>query len=102
MKQYKGHPRFYEILAELTILHSNKNQNYASDQDPLSNFKECEKLGVPAWKGCLLRMLDKVSRLTELAKGKPDLVGESFEDTLRDLAVYSVLCQILYEEAKKK
>lgn len=98
MKQYKGHKKFYQIIEEMKDLHSKKNQNYATETDPLSNFKECERLGIPAWKGCLLRMGDKWSRLIELSKGKPDLVGESFQDTLRDLAIYAIICEILYEE----
>lgn len=99
-KQDQGSPRFYEILEELKQLHDKKNKNYATDQEPLSNFRECERLGIPAWKGCLIRMLDKMSRLVELSKGKEDLVNESFVDTLRDLAVYSILCEVLYEEKK--
>lgn len=97
---YKGSPRFYEIIEELKKLHHNKNANYATDQDPFSNFKECERMNIPAWKGCLVRMLDKVSRLVELSKGKPDMVKESITDSLRDLAVYSIICEILYEEKK--
>ena len=98
MKQ--GHSRFYEILEELKKLHDVKNKNYATDQNPLSNFKECERLGIPAWQGCLVRMLDKVSRLVELAKGKPVMVKESFADTLRDLAVYTIICEVLWEEQR--
>lgn len=95
---YQGSPRFYEILEELKKLHDKKSQNYGTDQDSLSNLRQCERMEIPAWKGCLLRMLDKVSRLVELSKGKEDLVNEPIIDTLRDLAVYTVICEVLYEE----
>lgn len=90
--------QFYDIIDELKDIYIRKNQNYASVDDPLSNLKQSEALGIPAWKGAMVRMGDKMSRLTELAKGKPDLVGESFTDTLRDLAIYAILCEILYKE----
>lgn len=95
----KGHPQFYELLDQIADLHSRKNQNYSPGKDPFSNFRESEKFGVPDWLGCLVRMGDKWNRATNLAKGHKDLVGESIKDTLMDLAVYSLICIILYDEA---
>lgn len=97
----KGHKKFYELLKKIEDLHDRKNSNYANDSDPLSNLKQSEQFGIPAWQGTLVRMSDKWSRITELAKGKEDLVGEAIEDTLLDLAIYSLLCIILYEERDK-
>lgn len=99
-KQY-GHPRFYEILEEMAELHSRKNHDYSGD-DPLSNLKMCESIGIPAWKGVLIRLMDKWSRLTNFAKQEVLLVeDESLIDTLKDNAVYSILCLILWEEEKE-
>lgn len=90
------------MLKELAELHSRKNHDYASD-NPLSNFYLSEKMGIPAWKGCLVRISDKVSRLWSFAKKEQYLVkDESVIDTAKDLAVYSLLMIILYEEFKKK
>lgn len=97
-----GHPRFYELIEEIKDLHNRKNNNYAEDTDPLSNLKGAELFGIPAWKGVLVRLTDKWSRIQQLSKGKQDLVGESLVDTLQDMAVYSLLCIILYEEYLKK
>lgn len=97
-----GHPRFYELLDGLADLHNRKNNNYASDGDPLSNLRLCETFGVPATTGVMVRLSDKWSRLTELMKGKQDLVGESVTDTLRDMAIYALLEIILIEEDSKK
>lgn len=98
MTSHRGHPDFYKILDEMRDLHDRKNANYAEDGNPLSNFLECEKFGVPAYLGTLVRMSDKFSRLQQLAKGKKDEVGESMRDTLLDLAVYCILDIILYEQ----
>lgn len=94
-----GHPRFYEILDEIAELHSNKNHDYAGEKDPLANFRECERLGLSAFQGCFVRMQDKYMRLLNFIKsGTFHVKGEGVIDTLRDLAVYSLIASILYEE----
>lgn len=102
MAAKRGHPRFYELVRQIEDLHDRKNANYAEDGNPLSNFQECEKFGVPAYIGTMVRMSDKWSRLTQLIKGKDDEVGESVKDTLMDMAVYCLLEIILIEEHEKK
>lgn len=99
MHDLLGHPRFYKLLIEMAELHSRKNANYAKTNDPLSNLRVAEQFGLPAHLGVLIRMSDKFSRLQELSKGKQDEVGENIKDTLLDMAVYSILCIVLLEEA---
>jgi len=92
--------RFHKLLEEIGRLHDMKNSDYAEDVDPLSNFRLCEKFGIPAWKGCLVRMSDKMSRLFQLAKKEEASVKEeTVVDTLKDLATYSLICVLLYEES---
>ena len=103
MKQYKGHPTFYRLLDELKELHDRKNHDYSSELDPLSNLKMCEKFGIcKAEIGLLVRLSDKYSRIIELlAKSKEAKVkDESVIDTLKDMAVYSLLCICLLEDKK--
>jgi len=51
----------------------------------------------------LIRLSDKWSRLVNLAGGKEAQVKEeTLEDTLIDLANYSLLCIILLRESRKK
>ena len=100
IQRRNGHPMFYELLDKIGDLHARKNSNYAEDNNPLSNLKACERIGVPAFTGIMIRLQDKWSRLEQLTKGKSDLVGESIEDTLMDNAVYSLLAIILLRETK--
>ncbi len=102
IEKRNGHPMFYDLLNKIGDLHARKNSNYAEDMDPLSNLKACERLNITPFMGVMIRLQDKWSRLEQLAKGKPDLVGESIEDTLMDNAVYSLLAIVLLNEAKKK
>lgn len=93
-----GHPRFYELLLEIAKLHSDKNFNYAENTNPLSNLRECEKFGISAPMGVMVRLSDKWSRLQQLMGGKKDVVNESLYDTLRDMSIYTLLMIILLEE----
>ena len=98
-KTQHGHQKFYQIIKELQELHSRKNHDYAQEQEPLSNLRQSEKMGIPAWKGCLVRMGDKFDRLCNFARQATlEVEDEKITDTLNDLAVYAVLCRILYEE----
>ena len=92
-----GSTRFYALLEEIAELHSRKNHDYAATTDPLSNLRMAETFGVPAWKGVLIRMSDKWSRITQLVSGKQPK-NESLKDSLLDLAVYSLLTIVLLEE----
>jgi hypothetical protein len=52
---------------------------------------------VPAWVGGLVRLHDKVTRLKTFAK-KRRLANESAKDSMLDIAVYSLIGYLLYEE----
>lgn len=99
-KQY-GHPEFYKLLEQMAALHSRKNHDYAGTKDPLRNLKSSARLGLDPVTGVLVRLQDKMSRLESFAQQGELLVkDESVEDTLMDLAVYSLLGIILRREAK--
>jgi hypothetical protein len=95
---------FAEILEKISALMLTKNHDYAGDADPLSNLKLCEGAGIPAWKGvCGVRLADKFSRIQNFcAKEALEVKDESIEDTLLDMAVYSMLGMILYRQSKQK
>lgn len=97
-----GHPRFYELLEEMADLHDRKNHDYSGD-DPLSNLRSSVEIGIPAWKGILVRLMDKWARLKTFAKKETLKVkDESIKDTLMDNAIYSLLCIIIYEEKERE
>jgi len=93
----KGSARFHEILIELGELHDKKQKDYGSDSDPFKNVRASEGFGVPGWIGCMMRANDKMIRLQKAATGAT-LANESIEDSLRDLAVYTVIGLCLFEE----
>jgi hypothetical protein len=100
-KEFNGDPRFYDLLNQMAELHSKKNHDYAGE-DPLSNFRISEKIGIPAWKGALIRLSDKISRIWTFAKKERlEVSDETFMDTLMDLAVYALIIILLYEDTRK-
>lgn len=102
-KDFNGHPRFYEILDLLAELHDRKNHDYSNDGDPMSNLRQCEDMGIPAWQGVVVRLTDKMDRLKTYAKkGQFKVKGEGIKDTFEDMAVYAILGLILFEEDETK
>jgi hypothetical protein len=94
-----NNPAFELLLDEIKRLHDSKNHDYATDQDPLSNLRRAESFGIPAWKGVLVRLSDKWSRIEQLTAGKAPK-HESLRDSLIDNAVYSLLAVILLDEQR--
>jgi hypothetical protein len=88
-----GHPCFYELPDEMRTIHDEKNADYSKDEDPLSNFRIIENIGIPAWIGIVVRLSDKLSRIMQLTRkaleGREAAVkDETVKDTLIDLANY--------------
>ena len=101
--KYHGHPDFYKLLDEIREIHSNKNHDYSGEGDPFRNFKLSEDMGIPAWKGVLVRLSDKFSRLCSFArKEELKVKDENIEDTLKDMAIYALICILLYRERLNK
>lgn len=93
--------RFHTILAQLSTLHDVKRADYGLKLDPYQNFRSSEKVGITPWLGAFVRLMDKVQRIQKFARdGK--LKNESVIDSFNDLAVYAVICRILYEEEQTK
>lgn len=94
-----GHPRFFELLVKIAKLHSSKDHDYTAGKVPYSNVRESTEVGVVPWRGVLVRMTDKWSRIRTFAQNvEYQVLDEKFVDTLLDLAVYSLIALILYEE----
>jgi hypothetical protein len=100
-REQPGSLPFLELLEELRTLHLSKSQDYGSESDPLANIRQgAEFVGIEAWRGCMVRVADKVQRLkTYCRTGR--LVHEGVRDTLLDLAAYSLLAIVLFDEGAK-
>lgn len=82
-----------------------KNADYTgTSDDPFANFSRVEIVGIcSTLQGFLTRMFDKFSRITSFVqKGVLEVKDESVEDTLLDLANYSILMAGYIKSIKQK
>ena len=91
---------FFDLCDSRKEMHRRKSRDYGcpSGEDPLANIRNGAKfVGIPSWKGAMVRLSDKVTRLAAYnATGR--LENESLEDNLADLASYSLLALLLHRE----
>ncbi len=97
MVEHAGDPRLHALLTEIGELHDRKQIDYGRESDPFANVRASEDFGVVAWVGTMIRANDKMRRVQSMAL-KGTLENESLEDSLMDLAVYSLIAIILYRE----
>lgn len=114
MKTTKGgHPRFHEIIQNMSDLHDRKNTDYAAGtaEGPLGNFMRCSQImrlypGMD-WTSpfgvCIAFMLKQFDAgLTLKAQNRASVTGEPVIARLTDIAVYTVIGMILDEVENEK
>ena len=101
---YSTNPAFDELLRKAGSIHDAKRQDYASNQDPLGNFREAERLGVSPLKSIMIRLTDKYTRACNLVRrdGRAEVKDESLLDSLLDLSNYSFLAILARQEEMEK
>lgn len=92
-----GDSRLKDVVWEMLLIHANKQSDYGLSTDPFSNIRSSQDFGVEPWVGSLVRMNDKVTRLKKFAQGHV-LQNESAKDSMLDIALYSLITLILYQE----
>lgn len=90
--------RFHQLLEEIGRLHDKKQADYGTLTDPFHNIRATEAWGMPAWVGAMMRANDKIHRLQAFAT-RGSCANESVEDSLMDIAVYSLIALCLFEES---
>ena len=87
---------FKNILDEMYTTFCKKQRNYWSGNISVGTALQTKEDIKLSLSGLWFRKNDKIQRLKQLVVlGAPDEVGESIEDTYQDLAVYSVISQLV-------
>lgn len=96
-----GSDKFLAVLDEMRELHLRKTMDYGVDEDAFSNISSsADIVNMPAWAGCILRIMDKMHRLKAFfRRGRTEFDG--VEDTLKDIASYAVIALIKYRETRQ-
>jgi hypothetical protein len=102
MQTHPTSQAFFDLCDQMKDMHRRKSSDYGcpSGTDPLANIRNGAKfVGIPSWKGAMVRLSDKVTRLATFnATGR--LENESLDDTLFDLASYALLALLLHRESR--
>ena len=77
-----------------------KNADYCGDTDPFGNFKNSTIAGVPVSRGLMVRIMDKISRLSVLDGGEGQVEDEKVDDTIDDAINYLAILGAWYESQK--
>jgi hypothetical protein len=94
---------FKKIVDEMYTLTKTKNADYAGEADAFQNFKLIEALGAATTEqGFVVRMSDKLQRVSNLISREAKVADEKIEDTLKDLSVYSILFLIYLKSKQRK
>ena len=98
-------------IALLDLLHNTerdimarKASDYSGGGDCNRNIKACERLGIAsAETGVLIRLMDKIQRVTTLITNEAKVKDETIFDTIIDARNYlCILYDLLQEKAEKK
>lgn len=103
MKKNKFIDQLEKTFKECLEIAKIKNADYANEDDAFKNFKGVELVGVDARRGILVRIVDKISRISNLLDRKEKVKDEKIEDTIKDLINYAnILLALIIELDKKK
>jgi hypothetical protein len=87
---------FKNILDEMYETFCKKQRNYGPGNISVGTALQTNEDIKLSLTGLWFRQNDKINRLKQLVVlGQPDEVGESIADTYEDLAVYSIIAQLV-------
>lgn len=79
-----------------------KNADYANSENPFKNFESADIVGVNVDRAILVRILDKLSRVSNLLEKPAEVKNEAIEDTILDAINYLAILKAHLESTKKE
>ena len=94
-------PEFAQVVNEVLEMHKKKGADYGTKDDFFANVSASASWGISPWVGAMMRVNDKVVRLQAAAKGST-LKNEGIEDSLVDIATYSIIAVCLFRREQSR
>lgn len=88
-KEYIEHIR--NSFDEAHALMLRKSADYATDHDPFLNFKASEHIGISPERAILVRLNDKLVRVSNCLDKEVMVKDEQIKDTLLDIINYAAI-----------
>ena len=87
---------FKKIQTEQYELFCRKQKNYGPDNISMGSTLEREEDRKLSLQGLFFRLNDKINRYKQMIMfGSKDAVGESLDDTFKDISVYGIIAQLV-------
>ena len=87
---------FKRIQSEQYELFCRKQLNYGPDNISMGSTLEREQDRKLSLQGLFFRLNDKINRYKQMIMfGSKDAVGESLDDTFKDISVYGIIAQLV-------
>jgi len=87
---------FKRIQAQQYELFCRKQSNYGPDNISMGSSLEREQDRKLSLQGLFFRLNDKINRYKQMIMfGSNDAVGESLDDTFKDISVYGIIAQLV-------
>lgn len=77
-----------------------KNHDYAGVDNPFKNFESASIVGIPVERAILVRVLDKLSRVSNLLGSQASVKDEAIEDTLLDAINYLAILKAYLDDQR--
>ena len=79
-----------------------KNADYAGPKGDYYNFENCERLGLCSVEvGLMVRISDKMTRISNLLSQNAQVTDENIHDTLVDMSNYAMILASYIEDKSK-
>jgi hypothetical protein len=96
------HNHMEATFKECLDISRRKNQDYAGNTDPFGNFRIVEGMGLCSVEtGIVVRMTDKLARISNLIGREAQVKDEAIEDTLNDLVNYAAILKAYIASRKE-
>lgn len=79
-----------------------KNKDYAWEWDPFKNFEMSTQVGVSPERAILVRLSDKISRISNLLDKEAAVNDESIKDTIRDSINYLAILSAYLDDKNSR
>lgn len=100
MTQQEFFNNIEESYARGLRLIKQKNADYATFQDPFKNFSFASILGVSPERALLVRVSDKLARISNLLDKGPEVKDETLDDTILDCCNYLAILMAMIQSKK--
>jgi hypothetical protein len=87
-----------EKAVECLNLAHRKNKDYSIENDAFLNFRHSEVVGVSPERAILIRIMDKITRISNLLDKQATVSDETVDDTIKDTVNYLLILSAMLSE----